>query len=334
MAHIGPSPDGIVTTACAYQRSAALAAAIDLDVFTVIGDGATTAAAIASRCEASETGMSVLCDYLTVIRLLDKKDGAYSLTAESSLFLSRRSDSYLGGGMSLLMSPGLLRGFDDVRETIRKGRKQVTKRAIDNEGAWLRFAQGMAPLMRPAATALAELVAIPNGRAPRVLDIAAGHGAFGIALARKHPHAEIVALDWPEVLEVAATNAMEAGVGERYRTMAGDALSVEFGCGYDVVLLTNFLHHCDPSGCARMLRKAAAALAPGGRLAILEFVPDADRVSPPFAASFSLMLLASVSAGDTYTFGELSMSLADAGFINITQHPLPTSQTVILARQP
>jgi ubiquinone/menaquinone biosynthesis C-methylase UbiE len=165
----------------------------------------------------------------------------------------------------------------------------------------------------------------------RVLDIAAGHGIFGVMLAQQNPRAEVVAVDWPGVLAVAVDNARKAGVHDRYRTLPGDAFKVEYGSGYDIALLTNFLHHYDIPTCTVLLRKVAAALKPGGRAVILEFVPNEDRVSPPIPAGFSLMMLSGTPAGDAYTLAELQTMTREAGFKGVTTHALPTPETVVIA---
>jgi SAM-dependent methyltransferase len=115
------------------------------------------------------------------------------------------------------------------------------------------------------------------------------------------------------VLEVARGNARKAGVEDRYHLLPGSAFDVEYGGPYDIVLLTDFLHHFDPPTCVGLLRKVRAALRPGGRAAALEFVPNEDRVSPPIAAAFSLTMLASTTAGDTYAFHELGEDVPGSG---------------------
>jgi ubiquinone/menaquinone biosynthesis C-methylase UbiE len=167
-----------------------------------------------------------------------------------------------------------------------------------------------------------------------VLDIAAGHGLYGLAFARQNPRAEVVALDWPSVLEAAKENARAAGVAERYQTIEGSAFEADFGGGYDLVLLTNFLHHFDPPTCEGLLRKVRAALADGGRAVTLEFVPHDDRVTPPIPASFSLTMLASTPSGDAYTFAELQQMFAHAGFTRSELHPLlPAIQSVVISHK-
>ncbi len=189
-------------------------------------------------------------------------------------------------------------------------------------------------MMRMPAEQIAQLLCADAGEPWKVLDIAAGHGLFGITLARHNPNAGIVAVDWPPVLAVARENAAAAGVAGRLQLLPGSAFEVEYGSDYDLVLLTNFLHHFDPPTCERLLRKVHAALAPGGRAVALEFVPDEDRVSPPIAAAFSLMMLASTASGDAYTLAELQRMFRNAGFSSCEGHPLPVrdQQVVIAAR--
>lgn len=164
-----------------------------------------------------------------------------------------------------------------------------------------------------------------------VLDIAAGHGLFGIEVARQNPQTRVVALDWAPVLEVAKANARKAGVDGRYQVVAGSAFDVNFGGPYDAVLLTNFLHHFNRDTCIGLLKKVHAALVPGGRAATLEFVPNEDRVSPPMAAAFSLTMLASTVSDDAYTFKEISHMYREAGFNGITAHPVENSpHTIVL----
>src|SRR4029077_7633320 len=160
------------------------------------------------------------------------------------------------------------------------------------------------PLMQmPAEIMAAEL--LKGGEANKVLDIAAGHGIFGISVAKQNPAAHIYAADWKNVLEVASRNAQAMGVADRYHLLPGSAFETDFGGGYDLVLVPNFLHHFDPHMCTTFMRKLHAALQPGGLAAIAELLPNPDRVTPPTAAAFSMMMLTTTPAGDAYTFAEL-----------------------------
>ncbi len=222
----------------------------------------------------------------------------------------------MGNAVRFLNAPEFLRAYDNLTEAVRKGGT-----AMDEEGTiaprnplWVEFARSMAPLMVMPAEIIAQTLDAHAGKKWRVLDIAAGHGLFGITIAKHNPQAEIVALDWPNVLEVAKENARRAGVETRYSTLPGSAFEVEFGNGYDLVLLTNFLHHFDGATCEALLRKVHAALAPGGRAVTLEFVPNEDRVSPPEVAFFSMITLGSTPHGDAYTFVEFDRMFRNAGF--------------------
>mgnify|MGYP002358141597 FL=1 len=116
------------------------------------------------------------------------------------------------------------------------------------------------------------------------------------------------------MVEIARQHAGKMGVGERYATIAGDAFTVDLKGPYDVVLLTNLLHHFSAEKCVALLKRLRGALKPGGKLVTLEFVPNADRVSPPMSAGFPLVMLATTAEGDAYTFAELEKMLKAAGF--------------------
>jgi len=220
-----------------------------------------------------------------------------------------------------------------LADIVRDGRTTLSgDGTLEPENSvWVEFAHSMAPMMAPMAGPLGSIVLDGRSGPMSVLDIAAGHGLFGIEVARRNPDAQIVALDWAPVLEVARENARKAGIDGRYHLLPGSAFDVDFGGPHDVVLLTNFLHHFDTPTCAGLLKKVRAALKPGGRAAALEFVPNEDRVSPPMAAAFSLTMLVSTVAGDAYTFSELEKMYREAGFGDITAHPVPTGpHTIVL----
>lgn len=331
-----PSPVLFLDTLVGYQRSAALKAAVELALFTAIGEGNRSAAAIAKRCEAAERGVRILCDYLVIAGFLTKSGGEYGLTRDSAVFLDRRSQSYIGSVAEFIASPMLIELFlGNPGEIVRRGGTLQGEGSVSPDNPiWVSFARAMAPMIAQRAGEFAALADPDAGQAIQVLDIAAGHGLFGIAMATRNPRAAITALDWDAVLEVARENAAKAGVTSRFKTIAGSAFEADFGGPYDVVLLTNFLHHFDVATCEGLLRKVHAALAPGGRAVTLEFVPNDDRVTPPGAAAFSFVMLGSTRAGDAYTFAEYRRMFEAAGFSQLALHELPpTDERVVIARR-
>ena len=331
-----PSPQLIFQALNAHYQTEALKAAIELEVFTAIGEGNKTAADIAKRINASEKGTRQLCDFLTIMGMLTKDNNTYGLTLDSSVFLDKRSPAYLGSATGFLCDPGLTAGSKDLAGAVRKGGTIMENDGAvgDNNQVWVKFARAMAPMMAMPAQMMASLVDPQADQPLKILDIAAGHGLYGVAFATKNKHAEITALDWSAVLEVAKENAAKAGVSDRYHTLEGSAFDVEFGTGYDLVLLTNFLHHFDPPTCEALLRKVHASLKDGGRAVALEFVPNEDRVSPPESASFAIIMLASTPSGDAYTFADLERMFANAGFSKSSAHRLlPTAQTAVISEK-
>jgi 2-polyprenyl-3-methyl-5-hydroxy-6-metoxy-1,4-benzoquinol methylase len=327
-----PTPELYFETMFAHQRTSAMKAALELDLFTAIDEGAAIAREIAKRCGASERGTRILCDFLVIHGFLTKKSETYALTPDAAMFLSRRSPAYLGSTAQFLASSEIMRNFESLADTIRRGTIAPEANTVSAENPiWVQFARSMMPMMFPAAQAIADIVGSASGPL-HVLDIAAGHGIFGVTLAQRNPKAQIVAQDWAPVLQVAIENARKMGVGDRIRTLPGDAFNVEFGKDYDVVLVTNFIHHFDHPTCVRLLQKIAAALKSDGRVVILEFVPNEDRVSPPIPAGFSLTMLAGTPQGDAYTFSDIQRMLSESGFKNATRHslPPPATQTVVV----
>lgn len=332
-----PTPERIFTLMNAFQHTAALKTGIELDVFTAIGTGANTPALLAKKTNASERGVRILCDFLTIMGLLTKEDGRYGLTPESAAFLDRRSPACLAPVTGFLGSGWHKKNVEALTEAVRKGGTAGAQgdNSKPQDEVWVAFAKSMAPLTVPAANFIAELIGAAEGKPCNVLDIAAGHGNYGITIARKNPNAKIVAVDWPSVLAVAVANAQAAGVSSRYTTRPGSAFETDLGSGYDFVLLTNIFHHFDKPTCETLMRRVYAALKPGGRAVTIEFVPNEDRVTPPATAAFSLNMLVGTDAGDAYTFSEYEKMFANAGFAKTTFHPMDAMpQQVLISGKP
>jgi hypothetical protein len=215
----GPLTPGLVFEMLqAHQRTAALKAAIDFDVFRAVGEGPGDVASIARHCVASERGIRILCDFLTIYRVLVKEGGRYRHTPTSAAFLDPRSPSCLASIAQFLSNPAMRSPYDHLAEIVRTGRT-----VLPGEGSvepdnpiWVQFAETMAPMMAPMVGPLGAGVLEGYAGPMRVLDIAAGHGLFGIEIAKQNPQARVTGLDWAPVLRVALDNARKAGVHGRY----------------------------------------------------------------------------------------------------------------------
>jgi hypothetical protein len=329
-----PSPGLFFETINAYQRTEALRAAIEIDLFTSLTAGSKTVEEISQTCKASSRGVRILADYLTIIGFLKKSEERYELTADSAVFLDRKSPAYLGGTLQFLLAPSLVECFTQLTAAVRKGGTAVSDDGTVSQDnpIWVDFARGMAPLMHLPAQLLLPLIGGDRAQPLRVLDVAAGHGMFGIVVAQQYPNAQITALDWQNVLAVAAENAAKVGVKDRHHLKPGSAFDTDWGGPYDIVLLTNFFHHFDLPTCELIAQRAYASLAPGGRAITLEFIPDQDRISPPGAATFALTMLASTGHGDAYTFPEYQALFTKVGFTRNEFHPLPpTMQQAVVS---
>lgn len=332
----GPlNPAPIFGMMTAYQQSAALHAAIELGLFTAIAEGHNTSSTIANACGCSERGARILADYFGAFGLLTKQGQAYSLTPDAAVFLNKNSPAYLGGMDGFLNAAGIRKQFDFLTESVRKGGVAASSEgstANQYEG-WVDFAKSMEAMMGMAAQQIAGMVNEGKQENLTVLDVAASHGLFGFSIAKQNANAKIVALDWANVLEITKANAERWGLSDRVSTIAGDAFAVDLGGPYDVILLTNLLHHFSFAENVKLLKRMKAALKPGGRVFTLEFVPNDDRVTPPMPASFALVMLASTPEGDAFTFAEFESMFAAAGFSSSEHIPLEASpETVILSR--
>src|SRR3989475_531921 len=192
-AMLGPSV--VFQAFVAYQKTEALRAAVDLDLFTAIGAGAATAKTIAARCAASERGVRILSDFLVVHGLLTKDGDRYGLTPAAAMFLDRSSPGCIAPAIHFLASPFVMRGFAQLTTAVRTGRAAVGDDPLSpDHPMWVEFARSMAPVARLMAELLANLLEASAASPWKVLDIAAGPGLLGITLARPTPQPQTRAL--------------------------------------------------------------------------------------------------------------------------------------------
>jgi ubiquinone/menaquinone biosynthesis C-methylase UbiE len=330
-----PSASTLFTGLLAYETSAALRSAIEIDLFSAIARGADTPEAIAAFCHASPRGVRILADFLAVNTFLTKHGNQYHLTPETAAYLVRNSPHYKGNLIEFVQAPFLRQQLERLTDWVRAGGANVPADVLAPEHPmWLAFARVMTSEMVPAAQATAAIIRqlFRKNAAPqpqKILDVAAGHGMFGLAFAQTDPACRIVAQDYPQILDITRQNLRPYAVEDRYTYLPGDIRQIDPGAGFDLVLLPNLIHYLDPDSTVQLLKKLRAALKPRGLLAIVEFAPNDDRITPTFG-TFALMLLATTPAGDAYTVNEIISMAAQAGYTQPAAWDVVTERLIVV----
>jgi ubiquinone/menaquinone biosynthesis C-methylase UbiE len=334
-------PNQPVTPARLLQFSWGFAIPLIIDVavrnrlFDALSAGPETAAALASETGISERGARAALNALCSVELLNKDaEGRYSLTPESALYLVRASPSFLGG-VFRHASVQLMPRWLELNEVVRTGRPAPYDDSDEGRAAHFEeFVEDILPLSQPAARALAEaLVSEAGDRPMRVLDVAAGSGVWGMALAQRSPRVRVTAVDWPRVLDVTLRVAARYGVGDRVEARPGDVFEIDLGGDYQAAVLGHILHSFGEDRNRALLKKVHEALAPGGVVAIAEFLVDEARASQTNGLIFAVNMLVNTEHGDTYSFPEIAGWLKEAGFENVRSMEAPGSAPLILANR-
>lgn len=318
-----------------YAPTLAIEAAVRHGIFDLLDKGPLTAAQIASKTGASQRGVNGILDLLVSLALLERKGKRLALTPESATFLVSTKPSFYGA-LFRHVSNQLLPSWLQLTDVVRTGRPAVKVNAR-KQGAkfFADFVESLFPLSFPAATALGHHIGIARESAPiSVLDIGAGSGVWGIAIAKQSPHVRIHAVDWPQVLKVTSGVVRKHGLANRLTTAPGDFFEADFGKGHRLATIGHILHSEGRDRSRKLLKKVFEALAPGGTVAIQEFVPNEDRSGPPSALIFAVNMLVNTEAGDTFTFNEMSQWLRQAGFKNPRLLDVPSVSPLVLADKP
>jgi ubiquinone/menaquinone biosynthesis C-methylase UbiE len=329
------TPERIMQFVWGYAPTLVIEAAVRHGVFDLLDQGPLTIVQVAARTGASPRGIKAILDVLVSLHLLQRKGARFALAPESAAFLVSTKPSYFGM-LFHHVSGQLLPAWLQLTEVVRTGRP-ATKVNKRKQGAafFAKFVESLFPLSFPAASALGHHLGIPGISAPAsVLDIGAGSGVWGITLAKQSPHLRIHAVDWPQVLKVTRRVAQKHGVAKRLSTAAGDFFEADFGKGHRLATIGHILHSEGRERSQRLLKKVFHALAPGGIVAIQEFVPNEERTGPPNALIFAVNMLVNTEAGDTFTFSEMSQWLRKAGFKNLRLLEVPSVSPLVLADKP
>jgi SAM-dependent methyltransferase len=318
-----------------YVPTLVLEAAVRHRVFDVLDAGAKTLKETAAATGASERGLRAVMNVLVGLGFLAKSGDKYSLTPESEQFLVSTKPSFQGGILKHA-SQQLIPRFLHLNEVVANGKPTT---AANQEGDGSEFFQGFVmdifPLSYPPATVLAKHLGLAGrGGAVKVLDLAAGSGVWGIALAQSAENVTVTAVDWSGVLPVTQKSVARFGLTPRFEFRAGDLNSADFGSGYDVATLGHILHSEGETKSRALLRKTFAALKSGGTIAIAEFLVNADRTGPVGSLLFAANMLVNSDEGDTFSFEEISAWLKEAGFTDARLLDAPGPSPLVLATKP
>jgi precorrin-6B methylase 2 len=316
-----------------YVPPLVLEAAIRHRVFDVLDSGPRTIQQLHAETHASERGLSAIAHALVGLGFLAKDaQGRFSLTPESSAFLVSTKPGFQGG-IIRHCSEQLIPKFLSLNQIVATG-KPVEAVNQENTGSefFHQFVNDIFPMSYPAALTLARHLDL--NAATRVLDLAAGSGVWGIALAQSSPHVTVTAVDWPEVIPVTRNTVGRFGLAERFAYVEGDLLKADFGSGHTVATLGHILHSEGAERSRALLAKTFKALAPGGTIAIAEFLVNPDRTGPIGGLLFAVNMLVNTDNGDTFSFEEISAWLAEAGFTNARTLDAPGPSPLVLATKP
>lgn len=318
-----------------YAPPLIIEAAVKHGLFDLLDAGSKTAHQLAKEAGVSLRGVQAICNALVGLGLLARDRDRYKLTPESAAFLVSSKPGYHGEffrHVSTQLIPNWL-GLDKIVRTGKPSTAVNSKR----KGAefFEKFVEAIFPLSYAAAKALGEHLEIPKAKQTvSVLDLAAGSGVWGIALAEQSPKVRVSAVDWPPVLAVTKRIARRHGVDDRLTTVPGDLLKVQFGKNHQVATLGHILHSEGRARSRKLLKKTFDALAPGGTIAIMEFLVNQERTEPVVGLLFAVNMLVNTDEGDTFSFEEISGWLREAGFTKPRLLDVPAVSPLILATKP
>jgi ubiquinone/menaquinone biosynthesis C-methylase UbiE len=277
----------------------------------------------------------MIANALVALGLLAKQDGRYALTPESDTFLVSTKPSFQGG-IFRHIDTQLIPKWLHLNDVVRTGRPPA---GVNQEGPgsafFEQFVEDIFPMSYAAARVLGQSLNLAAASAPvRVLDLAAGSGVWGIALAQQSPQVRVTAVDWPGVLPVTRRVAAKHGVVDRFAFVEGDINTTDFGKGHTLATLGHILHSEGEAKGRPLLKKVFDALAPGGTIAIAEFLVNDDRTGPANATIFAVNMLVNTDEGDTFSAAEISAWLRDAGFDSPRTLDAPGPSPLVLATKP
>jgi predicted O-methyltransferase YrrM len=303
--------DAILALGRSYQGAAVLAAAAELDLFSVLSRASLPAPEIARSLQCDLRGLTILLDALVALRLLEKSGGNYVLPAGLAAFLTP------AGPQSVLAmaqhQAHCLRNWAQLARVVKIGRPAERQAGIrGEEGAQEAFIGAMHNISAPNADQVIQAVQPLQFR--HLLDIGGASGTWTMAFLRACPSGQATLFDLPHVIPMARRRLATAGLEHRVKLVAGDFMEDTLPAGADLAWVSAIVHQNSRSQNRTLFAKVSAALVAGGRIAIRDIIMEQDRARPVAGALFAVNMLVATEGGGTFTFEELREDLEAAGF--------------------
>ena len=330
------TPERLQQFGFAYAPPLIISAAVNNKVFEALQSGAKTVDQVKKATGASQRGLRAIMDALVGLELLKKdRQAKYSLTPESDAFLISDKPGTLAGFFGSIL-PEMISRWLRLTDIVRDGRPAV---AVNQETEGTEFfsqlVETIIPMSYPGAQKLADHLKVAKVKdKSRVIDLAAGSGVWGIALAQKSPRLRVTAVDWAGMIPTTKRITERFGVRDRFDFIEGDLLEANFGNGYEVATLGHILHSEGEERSRQLLKKTFRALKSGGPIAIAEWLVNDDRTKPLPSLMFSVQMLVNTEKGDTFSFNQIKSWLEEAGFKKVRKLEAPGPSPLILATKP
>lgn len=310
-----------------YRHTAVLRCALRLGVFDALTTSPLQSQQVASIIDCDPRGVRLLINALVALRLVegDTENESYWLTQCAVDLLSSQSPTFYGGMVEITASDYEWDSFAQLDRAVRNGGTVEDMNAeVPGFPYWETFARHMAPVAQPTADLVSRTVAKDwLVKHPRILDVACGHALYGLTCLKDLEGQSLTLLDWPNVLPHAVDRARSLGLGDRVTTLEGDMFTTPLEGPYDLILVTNVLHHFNQEQAVRLLRRARSAVTHNGRLAVVGFaLTDTAPVKDPEPHLFSLLMLSWTEGGEVHHARELDSILLAAGWEPHTHVPV------------
>lgn len=323
----GQVPSAMFLQSLAMGYARCLGAGVRLGVFEALADGPQDAAEVARRTGCDPQAMGLLLGALNGIGLLSRKGGRFGLKREARRWFLSSTPGNLRDASLFLAD--LWDRWSRLEEVVRSGRTPDFHAAGQDPGVWERYLRGLACFAGIAREEVAKKVRLPEG-ARRVLDIGGGHGVYAVGLCERHPALEVEILDLPDACRVGRAIVAERGMSDRVHHREGDHRASAWGEGWDAVLIFNVLHNERPEAALTMLQRAAAALRPGGTVAVLE--SEHRETVGDLTATAGLMEIFFFLINGTQAWPEATLRgwMQEAGFTDLRRRRLLRAPAVLL----